>query len=151
MLLSLLDRVRRIGQGKWVARCPAHDDRGPSLSIAETVDGRALVHCFAGCSALDVLGAIGLEFADLFPEPEPDTVGRPRGWRSAGVRESRQRTESIPPRAALVAIHADTVEAAVMVSDVAEGRCTAESVRVKLWTIAGRIASAASMTEVRRG
>lgn len=151
VLLSRLDRVRRVGQGKWIARCPAHDDRGPSLSIAETADGRLLAHCFSGCATLDVLGAIGLEFDSLFPERDPDDVGRSKGWRSAGARDARQRTEAIPPRAALVAIRADAVEAAVMVSDVAEGRCTAESVRVKLWTIAGRIASAASMIEVRGG
>ncbi|MCD6674474.1 MAG: hypothetical protein LT106_16700 [Burkholderiaceae bacterium] len=129
-----------------------HDDRSPSLTISETADGKILVHDFgAGCPAAEILDAVGLDFAALFPERDPDDVGRMKGWRSAGVRDSRQRIESIPPRVALVAIHADAVEAAVIASDLADGRCTAESVRVKLWTIAGRIASAASMTEVRRG
>ena len=40
--------------GRWLgtyglARCPAHDDRSPSLSIAEGHDGRLLLYCFAGC------------------------------------------------------------------------------------------------------
>lgn len=151
-LLSRLERVRRVGQGKWVARCPAHDDRGPSLSIAETSEGRILLHDFgAQCSADAILGAVGLDWTALFPERDPDDVGRSKGWRSASVRDSRQRTESIPPRVALVAIHADAVEAAVIVADVAEGRCTAESARAKLWTLAGRIASALNLSGCARG
>ncbi len=39
---------RKCGSG-WIARCPAHDDRHPSLSISER-DGKLLVHCHAGCS-----------------------------------------------------------------------------------------------------
>jgi len=68
-LLSRLDRVRQVGAGRWVARCPAHDDRSPSLSIRETGDSRVLVHCHAGCDAFDVLQAIGLQFSDLYDDP----------------------------------------------------------------------------------
>jgi hypothetical protein len=39
----------RLGTG-WVARCPAHDDSTPSLSITVSKDGKLLVHCHAGCS-----------------------------------------------------------------------------------------------------
>jgi putative DNA primase/helicase len=48
---------RKAGGG-WVARCPAHDDRTPSLSLADGHDGRLLVKCWAGCSAHDVLAAL---------------------------------------------------------------------------------------------
>jgi putative DNA primase/helicase len=48
---------RKAGGG-WVARCPAHDDRRPSLSLADGHDGRLLVKCWAGCSACDVLSAL---------------------------------------------------------------------------------------------
>lgn len=150
-LLARLDRVRRVGVGKFVARCPAHEDRGPSLAVAEVGDGRLLVHCFAGCTPLAVLDAIGLDFAALFPERDSDEAGRRPGWRSAPARDVRQRTEAIPPRTALIAITADAVETAVIAADLAEGRCTAESVRAQLFTLAGRIASALAMTEVRRG
>lgn len=47
---------RRSGRG-YVAPCPAHDDRSPSLSINER-EGRVLVHCFAGCSQADVIAAL---------------------------------------------------------------------------------------------
>lgn len=68
-LLERLKKVRQTGQGRWTARCPAHEDRSPSLSIRVADDGRVLVHCFTGCAAGDVLTAVGLEFRDLFPEP----------------------------------------------------------------------------------
>jgi putative DNA primase/helicase len=38
----------------WMALCPAHKDRNPSLSIAEK-DGRVLVHCHAGCDQRTVI------------------------------------------------------------------------------------------------
>ncbi|MCB1779250.1 MAG: DNA primase [Candidatus Competibacteraceae bacterium] len=66
-LLSRLDHVRETGTGRWIARCPAHDDRSPSLTIRELEDGRVLVHCFTGCPAGDVLAALGLAFSDLYP------------------------------------------------------------------------------------
>jgi hypothetical protein len=68
--VTLLDRVegvRQTGPGRWIARCPAHQDRSPSLSVRELDDGTTLIHCFAGCSAADVVTAVGLEFRDLFP------------------------------------------------------------------------------------
>jgi hypothetical protein len=48
-------------------QCPAHEDREPSLSIADRED-RALVYCHAGCDTLDVLEALGLDWSDLFDE-----------------------------------------------------------------------------------
>lgn len=68
VLLSRLEGVKRTGQGRWVAKCPAHDDRTPSLSIRETDDGRVLVHDFGGCDTGTVLQAVGLTFSDLFPD-----------------------------------------------------------------------------------
>jgi hypothetical protein len=67
-LLSRLDKAKTTGPGRWVACCPAHQDKRPSLHIKECDDGRVLVHCFTGCSVGDILAAVGLEFSDLFPE-----------------------------------------------------------------------------------
>lgn len=50
----------------WVARCPAHDDRNPSLSIHDATDGRVLVHCHAGCDQDAVIAA--LKVRGLWPE-----------------------------------------------------------------------------------
>lgn len=70
LLLSKLDGVKRTGSGRWLAKCPAHSDRTASLSIRETDDARTLVHCFAGCTVHEVVGAVGMEVTDLFP-PRP--------------------------------------------------------------------------------
>lgn len=61
---------KRAGAG-WSCRCPAHDDRNPSLSIHAGGDGRALVNCHAGCTVDAVCGAIGMRPADLFTD-EPN-------------------------------------------------------------------------------
>lgn len=64
--LQRLESVKPSARG-FSARCPAHDDRGPSLSIKEGEGSRVLVHCFAGCAFQDVVAALGLTPADLFP------------------------------------------------------------------------------------
>lgn len=66
-LLARLDQVRQTGADRWLACCPAHEDRHPSLNIRELPDGRVLVHCFTGCDIGAILAAVGLEFSDLFP------------------------------------------------------------------------------------
>jgi putative DNA primase/helicase len=71
---------RTAGKDRWASRCPAHDDRKPSLSITEGPDGRALLHCHAGCVTADVVGALGLSMADLMPvtaERRPGSNGTP--------------------------------------------------------------------------
>ena len=58
---SACDLLTRLGadpnRGRGLIRCPAHDDRGPSLSWRLTSDGRALLHCFAGCDFRSILAA----------------------------------------------------------------------------------------------
>ena len=67
-LLNQLDHVKQTGQGKWLACCPAHTDKSPSLAIKETADGKMLLHCFAGCPVTDIVAAVGLELSDLMPD-----------------------------------------------------------------------------------
>jgi len=68
---------------KFSARCPVHDDGDPSLSGGVGADGRALLWCHRGCATEDVVAAIGLEWADLFPTGHrharrPRWLGKPR-------------------------------------------------------------------------
>lgn len=67
--VSSLKKIKRNGSG-YLACCPAHDDKTPSLSVSQAEDGRLLVHCFAGCSVNSILSAMGLTEADLFNNPE---------------------------------------------------------------------------------
>jgi hypothetical protein len=52
--------------GGHTAKCPAHNDRNPSLTIGTGRDGRVLIRCWAGCSTESVLQALGLTWQDLF-------------------------------------------------------------------------------------
>lgn len=73
-VLHRLDKVTNTGDG-WMACCPAHDDRNPSLSI-KTAGTKILLHCFAGCSVESIAQAIGLELKDLHldePKAQPNT------------------------------------------------------------------------------
>lgn len=72
-VIARLDRVRRCGRG-FIARCPAHEDKSASLSLAEGGDGRILLHCFAGCESADVVAALGFEWRDLFPRRIDSTL-----------------------------------------------------------------------------
>ena len=74
---------RRSGRD-WLAKCPAHDDRSPSLSIAER-DGRVLVYCHAGCRQLEVIDS--LRARGLWPERER------RDWTPAERRDWGQRRD----------------------------------------------------------
>lgn len=57
------------------ARCPAHDDRNPSLSVSEGREG-AVLHCHAGCTTRAVLENLGLSEADLFDQPNGNGAER---------------------------------------------------------------------------
>ena len=67
-LLSRLTKVKPTSRTTWLACCPAHDDKSPSLTVCELDDGRVLLHCFANCAVEDVLAAVGLTFDALFPD-----------------------------------------------------------------------------------
>ncbi len=94
VLLPRLDGVKVNGRGKWMARCPTRADKTPSLSIRELDDGRVLLHDFGGDSAIDVLAAIGLTFADLRTDggqlhtrrgPSPEAIQHERAVYQIGL------------------------------------------------------------------
>lgn len=72
-LLDRLGAVRQQHDG-WLAHCPSHSDSQPSLRIAVTPAGKALVKCRAGCDTASVLDKVGLTFADLSGLTDIDTV-----------------------------------------------------------------------------
>jgi hypothetical protein len=76
-VLSRLDKVQRIGNDRYKAICPAHQDKTPSLAIKDD-GGRLLLHCFGGCETSDVLGAIGLDFADIMPDKAMGNIKKDR-------------------------------------------------------------------------
>ena len=88
ILLQHLQKVKRTKPNCWMAACPAHEDKSASLSIRETESGATLIHCFAGCAAHEILGAVGLEMTDLFPPREDGkyfTIGERRPFPAADI------------------------------------------------------------------
>lgn len=64
------DSFRASGEGKYMARCPAHEDNSASLSIGTGEGGRVLLKCFAGCDTQAIVGALGIQMSDLMPPAE---------------------------------------------------------------------------------
>ena len=103
-LLSRLDGIRETGYGKYIARCPAHDDRSPSLGVTGKDDGRILLHCFAGCETEDVLSAVGLTFGDMYPK----RVGAEHSYKPVRKRfDGRQVLEGISHEAIVTCLIAE--------------------------------------------
>ncbi len=84
VFLSCLEGVKSTGQSKWAARCPAHGDKTPSLAVKAGADGTVLLHCFAGCTAHEIVSAVGLELSDLFPKSESGKPQR-KPWNAADI------------------------------------------------------------------
>lgn len=103
---------RKVGQG-WTARCPAHDDREPSLSI-RNADGKVLVRCHAGCDQRDVIAAL-------------KERGLWDGKAHSSLRKSRHRKVS-PPRP-----HPDQVERSAMALSIWQSTIAAESTPVEAY------------------
>lgn len=105
-ILARLESVRQRQAGQWSACCPAHADKGPSLSVRESTDGSVLIHCFAGCTAYEVVASVGLELHDLFP-PREQPPGAPK--RQARLLTAAHFLELVADDFTLVAIAAGNV------------------------------------------
>ena len=143
-LLGRLQGVRQTGPGRWLAQCPAHEDRSPSLSVRELDDGRVLLYDFAGCETQAVLDALGLEMAALFPERLPGSG--PAG----GFASTRSRINAAD---ALAALDHELTVAVLLIEAAAIGVPVEEGARVRLRQAVARIGAARDMCcrkEVRR-
>jgi hypothetical protein len=127
-ILGRLSGVRQTGSNTWLARCSAHEDRSPSLSVRETGDGKLLLHCFAGCPVGDVLDALGLSLADLFDRPVEHCTP-----------PSRSR---IPARDVLEVVAFEVSVAAIIAHDMLASREIGELGWQRLETACNRINSA---------
>ncbi|HOE63771.1 MAG TPA: AAA family ATPase [Candidatus Sumerlaeota bacterium] len=92
--LARLERAKP-APGGWLARCPAHGDRRPSLSIAFR-NGKILLKCHAGCTSQEIVRAMRLTMKDLFFEP---SANAPRFADAAPPRAASQTpaTPAAPP------------------------------------------------------
>lgn len=136
-LLSRLNKVRPSGHGSWLACCPAHADRHPSLAVREADDGKVLVHCFAGCSIQEVVSAVGLQLADLFPSRQHHAPPERRPF---------------PASLALQAVAQEALVVAATCVAVTDGKPFTPRDRERLIQAAARLQSAVSaVTPLMRG
>ena len=77
-----LDALERHGcapcqmrEGQWIAKCPAHEDRNPSLSVGVGRAGQPLAHCFRGCSYASIRSSV--EFTDSDAAPPASRCSAP--------------------------------------------------------------------------
>lgn len=128
-LLSRLEKVKRKGDNSWLACCPAHNDKHPSLGITEK-DERVLLRCFSHqCDVSDIVHAVGLELSDLFPE-QTSKGGKP-------IRKKRFSAEAI-----LEALADEFVIAELCLAVLADGGTLNEKAQARMKEASNRFTSA---------
>ncbi len=126
-ILSRLEKAKPRQPGQWSARCPAHADKDPSLSVRELPDGSVLLHCFAGCGAGAVVAALGLEMSDLFP-PREQSGREPK--RQPRLLTAGQALELLEKEALLVAVAAGNLLHGVVLNQCDLDRLTQAAGRI---------------------
>lgn len=119
-LLPLLSGVKQTGERTWRARCPAHQDRNPSLDVRVVDDDTVLLQCRSQrCTAEAICVAVGLSLSDLFP------TGSHRGNRRIAPPKSKR----------LYATIDDLVEALLRASELQGGKDTRFRYTDTFWMI----------------
>ena len=127
-LLGRLEKVRKSGANRWRARCPAcGGNNATKLSVHEADDGRVLLHCFSGCGVEAIVGAVGMDLADLFP-PRQDEDHKPRIKKPWAARD------------VVAALRAETMVGWVLLTDIANGKVLTRSDRERAKVAADRAA-----------
>lgn len=119
-ILPRLEKAKKTGKGNWLACCPAHDDKNPSMTIHEADDGRILVRCWAGCSFEEIVGAVGLGWEPWFP-PNPTKD------RSVAIRKP------FPAADVLEALAFECIVLAVHSADMATGKELTDLEKRRMW------------------
>ena len=114
-LIDRLESVLSTDPDCWRAQCPVHQGRSRSLAVKH-VDGAWLIHCFAGCEALDIVQSVGLNLSDLFDKTNDH--------RSAPV--ARQHRINRSARDTVAALQVPTTVMMMGVNSMLEGTLTAD-------------------------
>ena len=137
---NLISRLQVVKgrNGAWTARCPAHEDKSPSLAVREGEDGRVLLHCFGGCSTSDVLASIGMDMSDLFPagDKRRDVVSKPSMKPAFFARDLMR------------IIHFEALIVQIVAYDIAHGKLPTEETRERMLTAYQRIDEAVRYANV---
>jgi hypothetical protein len=140
MIGNLLNKLEKVkgSKGRWTACCPAHGDKSPSLAITETDDGRILLKCFAGCSAQQVVEAVGMDLTDLFPSDNNINYLKANNQGNKPVRRPFYATDL------LKIIQFEALITSIAAFDLSQGREVSTEDRKRLKTALSRINEAVS-------
>ncbi|WP_052367734.1 hypothetical protein [Algiphilus aromaticivorans] len=133
-VLNRCEGVRKTPSG-WVALCTAHEDKRPSLAIAEGDNGMVLLHCYAGCELDSIVAGMGLEVGDLFPD-------RAQPLNRSQRAELRQRQRLTQLTAVLPVLQFEALVILCGAQDIAEGKALSEADRARFAAAVGRIGHA---------
>lgn len=76
-ILSRLEKVRRTGPNNWLACCPAHEDKNPSLTLHASDTGKIVARCHAECGIDAIVEAVGLGWEPWFPPKQKGDFSPP--------------------------------------------------------------------------
>lgn len=123
-ILSRLEKVKQYNDQHWVACCPAHDDKTPSLAIKLGEEDRVLMKCWAGCAIDEIVSAMDLSLGDLMGDAPKTHSNHRRGNR-------------LSPTVVLKALASNILLAGIIVCDVAKAGCATEEQKNKLLGLSG--------------
>jgi hypothetical protein len=126
MIENILSRLEKVKgrNGAYTACCPAHSDKSPSLAIRELDDGRILLKCFGGCSVQEIMGAVGMEMGDLFPDTNKDLPPVKRKYYASDL------LRVIEFEAWVVSVAAHTMSTGKKLSDIDRDRMKVATARI---------------------
>ena len=128
-LLDRLKRVKKTGHNRWVAECPAHKSKsGSSLAITVSDSDKLLLHDFGGCTAAEIVEAVGLTLTDLFPPQSP------------GIHSAHPRVSALTPL--IKHFESDLLIVHILLADISKNKPIIEADRVTAKAAAARIWSA---------
>jgi len=135
-LLSRLEKVKRRSNNQWMACCPVHQERTPSLSIKDD-NGKIIMKCFGcGASGIDVINAVGMEPSDLFPPS--DNVDY----------KSRPKRSKFPADQVLEALITEATVIYMIASDMSKTDNIDQETKDRLLQAVGRVNAAANYTRI---
>lgn len=127
-----MQKVRKVGADRWLACCPAHEDKSPSLNVKLGADGTLLVICRSGCDNDAIREALGMEWRDFFPE------------KSTGVYD-RKLAQAFPAADILKALADESMIVAVAACNIGQGIGLTAEDKARLLLAHQRIADAREM------
>lgn len=111
-VLVKLNGVKRKLPGRYVALCPVHNEKTPSLAITDAGDGKVLLHCFGcGAGAIEIINALGIDASEIFPQRDRFDCS-----------PSEQLKPAFTSQQLLTAIYYEAIVVMTIVSDILNGK-----------------------------